>query len=195
MNLFTAAIFGILQGATEFLPISSSAHLALAHYFFGAEEAGLTFDVALHLGTLLAIVIYFRDDFWQMGKAVLGLNPEREEAKKLRTMSLYICLATIPGVLAGLLLGDIAEQYFRHPALVAAVLAGAGLLLLLADQAGRRVRDFGKITLTDFLGRKVDQRILPSQNIFPDTIRDFETEIGHKLMIGPYKASFLGSYG
>lgn len=151
MNIFTAAIFGILQGATEFLPISSSAHLALAHYFFGAEEAGLTFDVALHLGTLLAIVIYFRDDFWQMGKAVLGLNPKRDEAKKLRGMSLYICLATIPGVLAGLLLGDIAEQYFRHPALVAAVLAGAGLLLLLADQAGRRVRDFGKITLTDAL--------------------------------------------
>ena len=151
MNIFTAAILGIIQGATEFLPISSSGHLALAHYFFGAEEASLTFDVALHLGTLLAIVIYFRDDFWQMGKAVLGLNQERDEAKRLRTMAVYICLATIPGVLAGLLLGDTAEQYFRHPAMVAMVLAGAGLLLLLADQAGKRTRDFGKITLRDGL--------------------------------------------
>ncbi|OGQ99080.1 MAG: undecaprenyl-diphosphatase UppP [Deltaproteobacteria bacterium RIFOXYD12_FULL_55_16] len=151
MNIFIAAIFGIIQGATEFLPISSSAHLALAHYFFGAEEAGLTFDVALHLGTLLAITIYFRDDFWQMGKAVLGLNPEREEAKKLRGMAFFLCLATLPGVLAGLLLGDLAEQYFRQPAMVAAVLAGAGLLLLIVDQTGKRVRDFGKITLIDAL--------------------------------------------
>jgi undecaprenyl-diphosphatase len=151
MNIFTAAIFGIIQGATEFLPVSSSAHLALAHYFFGAEEAGLTFDVALHLGTLLAILIYFRSDFWEIGKAVLGLNREREEEKRLRGMALYICLATIPGVVAGLLLGEAAEKYFRHPALVAAVLAGAGLLLLLADQAGKRVRDFGKISMIDAL--------------------------------------------
>jgi undecaprenyl-diphosphatase len=151
MNIFTSAIFGILQGATEFLPISSSGHLALAHYFFGANEAGLTFDVALHLGTLLAIVIYFRDDFWQMGRAVLGLYPEKDEARKLRSMAWYICFATIPGVMAGLLLGDIAESHFRHPGMVAAVLAGAGLLLLLADQAGKRVRDFGVITLLDAL--------------------------------------------
>jgi len=151
MNIFTAAIFGIIQGATEFLPISSSGHLALAHYFFGAKEAGLTFDVALHLGTLLAIVIYFRDDFRQMGKAVLGLNPEKDEAKRLRTMAGYICLATLPGVAAGLLLGEPAEKYFRHPAMVAAVLAGAGLLLLIADQASKRVHDFGKITLLDAL--------------------------------------------
>ncbi|MCG2822657.1 MAG: undecaprenyl-diphosphatase UppP [Desulfobulbaceae bacterium] len=151
MNIFTAAILGIIQGATEFLPISSSGHLALAHYFFGAEEASLTFDVALHLGTLLAILIYFRDDFLQMGKAVLGLNHNGEEAKRLRGMAFFICLATIPGVLAGLFLGDTAEQYFRHPAMVAGALAGAGLLLLLADQAGKRARDFGKITLPDAL--------------------------------------------
>jgi len=65
----------------------------------------------------------------------------------------------------------------------------------IENHSDTHIAPVGKITLTDFLGRKVDQRILPSQNIFPDTIRDFETEIGHKLMIGPYKASFLGSYG
>jgi len=65
----------------------------------------------------------------------------------------------------------------------------------IENHSDTHIAPVGKITLTDFLGRKVDQRILPSQNIFPDTLRDFETEIGHKLMIGPYKASFLGSYG
>ena len=71
MNLFHAILLGLLQGATEFLPISSSGHLALAHYFFGASEGSLAFDVALHLGTLVAIVIYFRDDLLTMATALL----------------------------------------------------------------------------------------------------------------------------
>jgi len=151
MNLIEAVLLGIIQGATEFLPVSSSGHLALAHYFLGAQEAELAFDVALHLGTLLAILAYFRDDFLQMGKAVLGLHKEPVENQRLRKMALFIAIATIPGALAGLLLGKTAETYFRHPALVASALAGAGLLLLLADQAGTRVRDFKKITLADAL--------------------------------------------
>ncbi len=151
MNIFTATIFGIIQGATEFLPVSSSAHLALAHYFLGAQESDLAFDVALHLGTLLAILAYFRDDFWQMGKAVIGLHKEPAETQRLRKMALFIALATIPGALAGLLLEKTAENYFRHPAMVAAALAGAGLLLLLADRAGKRARNFETIRLVDAL--------------------------------------------
>lgn len=151
MNLIEAAIFGIIQGATEFLPVSSSGHLALAHYFLGAQESDLAFDVALHLGTLLAILAYFRDDFWQMGKAVLGLHKEPAETQRLRKMALFIAIATVPGALAGLLLGKAAENYFRHPAMVATALAGAGLLLLLADRAGKRTRNFEKITLTNAL--------------------------------------------
>lgn len=149
MNLFEAAIFGFIQGATEFLPISSSGHLALAHHFFGTEEAGLAFDVALHIGTLLAIVLYFFDDFWQIGKAVFGIHQEKTEAKRLRRLAFYIVVATIPGVLAGLFLGDLSEHYFRNPLMIAAALAGAGLLLLIADRSGKRSRDFGNLTMLD----------------------------------------------
>ncbi len=151
MNIIEAIIFGIIQGATEFLPVSSSGHLALAHYFLGAQESDLAFDVALHLGTLLAILAYFRDDFWQMGKAILGLHQEQTETQRLRRMTLFLAIATVPGALAGLLLGKTAETYFRHPAMVAAALAGAGLLLLLADRTGRRSRSFEAITLIDVL--------------------------------------------
>ena len=151
MNTIEAVIFGVIQGATEFLPVSSSGHLALAHYFLGAQESDLAFDVALHLGTLLAILVYFRDDFRQMGKAVFGLHPEEAETKRLRKMALFLALATVPGALAGLLLGKAAENYFRHPAMVAAALAGAGLLLLIADRAGRRSRSVEAITLIDAL--------------------------------------------
>ncbi len=151
MNLIEAIILGIIQGATEFLPVSSSGHMALAHYFLGAQESDLAFDVALHLGTLVAILIYFRDDFWQMGKAILGLHKEPTETQRLRKMALFIAIATVPGVLAGLLLGEAAENYFRHPAMVAVALAGAGLLLLLADRTGKHTRNFEAITLTNAL--------------------------------------------
>ena len=151
MNIIEAIIFGTIQGAAEFLPISSSGHLALAHYFLGAQASDLAFDVALHLGTLLAILVYFRDDFWQMGKAVLGLHKQHEETRRLQKMALFIAMATVPGALAGLLLEKAAETYFRHPAMVAAALAGAGLLLLLADRAGKRTRNFEKITLGNAL--------------------------------------------
>lgn len=151
MNFLEAVLFGIIQGATEFLPISSSGHLALAHYFFGSEDVGLAFDVALHLGTLLAILAYFRADFLAMAQAVLGRLPDREEAARLRILVFTLAVATVPGVLAGLLLGDFAEISLRHPGSVAAALAGAGLLLLLADRLGTRSREFKKMTLKDAL--------------------------------------------
>ncbi len=151
MNLAEAAIFGIIQGATEFLPISSSGHLALAHYFLGTQEVGLAFDVALHLGTLLAILIYFRTDFFEIARALLGLNRDRQEAARLKGLAFFICIGTIPGVLAGLFLGDLAEHSFRHPAMVAIALTAAGLLLLAADRLGKRQREFKGIFLLDAL--------------------------------------------
>jgi undecaprenyl-diphosphatase len=151
MNFLEAIFFGFIQGATEFLPVSSSGHLALAHYFFGSEDVGLAFDVALHLGTLLAILTYFRADFRAMAEAVLGLHQDHDEAARLRGMVFLLAVATIPGVLAGLFLGNMAEVSFRHPASVAMALAVAGLGLLLADRLGRRLREFKKITLKDAL--------------------------------------------
>lgn len=150
MNLAYAAIFGILQGVTEFLPISSSGHLMLAHYFFGMHEAELAFDVTLHIGTLFAILLYFRADFLELGLGVLGMK-QPEETARLRRLFFHLVIATIPGALAGLLLGRAAEESFRHPLLVAVALAGAGGLLLAADRLGRHHRNFASINLRDAL--------------------------------------------
>lgn len=151
MGILQAIFFGVLQGATEFLPISSSGHLALAHAFLGSQGVGLTFDVVLHMGSLLAILLYFKNDFLQMFKAILFFRDNRPEANNLRKLAGYICLATIPCVIAGILLSDAAETLFRHPAMIAAALAGAGLLLLWADKKGKRHRSLQSITIVDVL--------------------------------------------
>ena len=142
MNFFYAIFLGLLQGATEFLPISSSGHLALAESFLGIKEGSLAFDVALHLGTLLGVIIYFRRDFSVMFIAVVKPRVLGEEAIKQR-------LLTIPAAVAGYLLKDAAETIFREPILIAGTLAGAGLLLLLADKLGKHKRSMKHIGLAD----------------------------------------------
>jgi len=150
MNLVNAIFLGLLQGATEFLPISSSGHLALFEYFLGIEEAGLVFDVALHLGTLLGVLIYFRRDFILMLAAVVKQGRiEDDEARQYRWLALYICIGTVPAVAAGYLLKDAAESVFRTPVFIAGTLAGAGLLLLLADKLGKLQRSMKNIGLAD----------------------------------------------
>ena len=149
MNIVHATFLGFLQGATEFLPISSSGHLALAHYFLGATETGLAFDVALHLGTLLAIVVYFREDLLTMAAALLQPGRQDEASRERRRLAWFLVLATIPGALAGLLLENAASTYLRHPAVVALTLSAAGLLLLLADRHSGRSRPFATLSLKD----------------------------------------------
>ncbi len=148
MNLLYAALLGILQGITEFLPVSSSGHLALAEAFFDIEEAGLTFDIALHMGTLIAILIYFRQDFLNLFAALLG-SGTREATEQGRRMCLYICLGSIPAVVFGLLFGHAAETHFRGPATIAFTLSAAGFFLWLAEKKGIRSRNFSSITLKD----------------------------------------------
>lgn len=149
MNYFYAIFLGLLQGATEFLPISSSGHLALVESFLGIEEAGLAFDVALHLGTLLGVLIYFRRDFSMMFTALLRPRVLGDKARQQRFLALYICLGTIPAVVAGYLLKDAAETVFRTPLLIAGSLAVGGLLLLLADKLGKHQRSMKTIGLAD----------------------------------------------
>ena len=149
MNIFNAIFLGLLQGATEFLPISSSGHLVLAEYFLGLEEVGLSFDVALHLGTLLAILTYFRKDFMLMIRALLPVTDPDDEILFHRKLALYIVLGTIPGGLAGFLLNDLVETIFRDPVLVASSLGGVALLLLWAERVGKKRRDIRAISLVD----------------------------------------------
>lgn len=150
MDIFLSIFLGFLQGATEFLPISSSGHLVLAERVLGIEEAGLTFDVMLHLGTLAGLLLYFRTDFLEMGKAFWPRSAG-EHVQFSRKIALYICLATIPAVAVGLVFGSEAETIWRSPLLVASTLSIFGLLLLIADIKGRHSRDFFTITLTDIL--------------------------------------------
>lgn len=150
MNLLYAAFLGILQGATEFLPVSSSGHLALAEAFFQIEEAGLPFDVALHMGTLIAILIYFRKDFRELLFAFVSRTDDAETCRQ-RRMCWYIALGTLPAVAAGLLLEHAAEHYLRGPATVAFSLSGAGFFLWLAEKKGSKSRNFAAITLRDAL--------------------------------------------
>jgi len=151
MSIFYAIFLGLLQGVTEFLPISSSAHLALAEFYLGVEQAGLTFDVALHLGTLTGVLVYFRRDFIKMGMAFLAPGQLGGEAGRQRQLAGYIILGTVPAVIAGLLLEDAAESIFRSPAMIAATLVGAGLLLWVADRTGKLQRKLDSLRLTDAL--------------------------------------------
>ncbi len=136
MSWFAAAILGVVQGVTEFLPISSSAHLILARAFFGwdAEGLGVAFDVACHVGTLMAVLVYFRADIAAMISALpqaFSTRPSRDG----RRIQLII-VGTIPVVIVGLLWADVLEASTRTPAVAATALAVGAVLLLIIERAG-----------------------------------------------------------
>ncbi len=133
-------MLGVVQGLTEFLPVSSSGHLILARAFFGwdAEQFGLAFDVACHVGTLLAVLVYFRRDVLAMIMALPGAVTGRAgEAERLLRL---IVVGTLPVVVVGVLLGDWLEG-IRSPAVVAATLAIGAVGLIVAEKLGRQTRD------------------------------------------------------
>ncbi|MGD0075006.1 MAG: undecaprenyl-diphosphatase UppP [Candidatus Binataceae bacterium] len=136
-------ILGILQGLTEFLPVSSSAHLAIVPWLFGWKDQGLAFDVALHLGTLLALLIYYGKDWIAMLSSVV--KGGREE----RRLLLFLIVASIPGAIFGLLFEKQAETIFRSPLLIACTMTALGLLLSIADRSKKLRRTFNDITLGD----------------------------------------------
>lgn len=129
MTEFQAVILGILQGAGEFLPISSSAHLAIAPRLFGWEYQGLTYDVMLHLGTLLAVIIYFAKDWLKIFRDA-ALAPRTPEGRVLW----LLVLATVPAAAAGLALNDYAETVFRDPRWIAFNLVFFSGVIWLADR-------------------------------------------------------------
>jgi undecaprenyl-diphosphatase len=141
VNLPAAVLLGIIQGITEFLPVSSSAHLILARAFFGWEtppELGLAFDVALHIGTLVAIVAFFRVEIAAMMRAVpQALAPAPPAAGRLVQL---IALGTVPILIVGLLFTDRVEAALRQPAVAAAALAAGAVAMLIAERLGPRTR-------------------------------------------------------
>jgi len=136
-TLFQALVLGLLQGLAEFLPISSSAHLAIVPWLFHWPDPGLSFDVALHFGTLIAVIWYFRAEWAALLRATWQIVTTRKIETVEQKRAAFIVLATIPGGIAGLLLADKAETAFRNPALTASALIVLGILLWLADRLAR----------------------------------------------------------
>jgi len=155
--LLQAVLLGVVQGLTEFLPVSSSAHLILARAFFGfdGERFGLPFDVACHAGTLAAILAYFRRDLLDMLRAVPRAWAPAEGDGPARLIWLVV-IGTIPAVIAGGLAGD-AIDAVRSPAVIAITLGAGGLLMMLAEKIGPQTRGGDTLSLGEALAIGVAQ--------------------------------------
>ncbi|MCR6651589.1 MAG: undecaprenyl-diphosphate phosphatase [Cellvibrionaceae bacterium] len=148
MTILQTLVLGILQGITEFLPISSSAHLILVPLVTGWPDQGVAFDLAVHVGTLLAVVLYFRKDLLAITRdGTLSIIQRRQVGQS--RLAWAVLLGTIPTGLAGLLLMDLVETSLRSMAIIAATTVIFGLLLGLADMTNRGTRELDQLTWRD----------------------------------------------
>lgn len=146
---FQALVLGLLQGLGEFLPISSSAHLALAPWLLHWPDPGLAFDVALHFGTLVAVLWYFRGEWAALARAAWQIVTTRRIVTVEQRRALYVVIATIPGGIFGLLLEKKAETTLRNPALIAAALLVMGVILWFVDRARAQARNINALRTSD----------------------------------------------
>jgi undecaprenyl-diphosphatase len=168
LPIYQAVVLAIVQGIAEFIPVSSSAHLIIVRRLLGWNELSpaheLTFDVALHFGTLLSVLFYFRRTWFQIVRAALGgkvvrfseaggdLDLSPEDAKQERLLLWFLAAATIPGAIAGKLLEHSAEDYFReHIILIAAALIVVALLMWLGEKVSSREKPLSRVSLADAL--------------------------------------------
>lgn len=152
ISAFQAIVLGIIQGATEFLPISSSAHLFIVPWIFNWQYQGLAFDVVLHLGTLVGVVAYLWGDWKRILRG--ALTGERE-----RTTFWFIILACLPGALVGALLEKEAERIFRAPLLIAISSSSFAIVLWATDFWGKQRKNIEEMTFLDALLIGVAQAI------------------------------------
>ena len=146
MSLLQIIVLALVQGITEFLPISSSAHLILAPHVFGWQDQGLHFDVAVNTGTLLAVVLYFRRDLGQIFlDGFRGLRTPLAGWTPAYRLPWALILGTVPVAICGLLFYDWIATAARNPRLIAGTSIGFGILLWLADRWGTRRRDLGSL--------------------------------------------------
>lgn len=150
MPIYQAVLLAIVQGFTEFLPISSSAHLALAPWLLGWPDQGLTFDIALHFGTLAAVLIYFFRDWVQVIAQGFGLSHGPDGGLRRNPKLLwYLAAATIPVGIVGFLLKDMVETTLRSPFIIGFMLISIGLLMAYAERQSRLEKTVGDVTLAD----------------------------------------------
>jgi undecaprenyl-diphosphatase len=151
--LYQAIILAVIQGLTEFLPVSSTAHLVLFPWLLGWPDGGLVFDVALHVGTLAAVLLYFLRDWLELALAGLGFRYPRhagdEAIRHNARMFWYLVAGTVPAALAGFFFEHIIEDKLRHPIPIAAALIVVGLLMGWADYAARLERRMDQLRFSD----------------------------------------------
>jgi len=151
LTVFQAFVLGVVQGLAEFLPISSSAHLALAPWALGWKDPGLAFDVALHLGTLATVLWYFRREWGALVASALQIVRSRRVETPEQWRVVFLVIGTVPAAFAGLLLEEAAETAFRAPALMAVTLMVMGVLLWAADRFMPQARAIDQMTWRDAL--------------------------------------------
>lgn len=159
MDLILAFIFGLTQGITEFLPISSSGHLVVLHDIFQIETiSDLSFDVALHAGTLLAVLIVFWGDAWRIVQksAAQTATPERAQNRQLLAA---IAVGTVPAAVVGYFLKDIIEQALRAPGIVALMLVLVGILFLVVERTKWHQRELSHMRWLDGLWIGIAQAV------------------------------------
>ena len=150
MPLLQVIVLAVVQGLTEFLPVSSTAHLYLTSWLFGWQIEGLDFDIALHLGTLLAVFLYFARDWIQIIGQGFGLRMRGDDELEHNHMLLWLLvLGTIPVGVAGLLFNKQAEGAWRNPFVIGTMLIVVGILMWFAENASRRERDLSSVSVPD----------------------------------------------
>ena len=178
MTILQAFILGIIQGITEFLPISSSAHLVLIPHFFNwqlVEEFVFPFDVLVQVGTLIAVLVFFREDLYKIVKGfIVGIFCKKPFGTRDSRMGWYIILASIPAGIAGLMLEDGIDQAFHNPIAAGAFLIFTAGLLFLAERIGTNTRDIEEMKWNDSLWIGVSQILA----LFPGVSRSGATITG-----------------
>lgn len=158
-DLLATIVLGVIQGFTEFLPVSSSAHLILGHAVLGFDVNALSFDVSLHLGTLAAVVAVFWRDLWRYFQAFFGSLRRWNWSNSDQRMAWYLLIGSIPAGVVGLLLEKAAESSFRNPALLAATLAIGGILFVAVERFARQRRTFDSLRFRDAVAIGVAQSL------------------------------------
>lgn len=152
MNLFQALILGLVQGLTEYIPVSSTGHLVLVPWLLGWPDAPFTFEVLIQWGTLVGVFIYFWQDIWQIVTGVIqGLRQRRPLATFEAKLGWLVVMATIPAVVFGVIFKDFFESFFSAPIYVGVFIGLTSIILVIAERYGSRQRDLDSIGWLDAL--------------------------------------------
>lgn len=148
-EILKAILLGVVQGLTEFLPVSSTAHLRIIPSFFGWGDIGASYTAVIQVGTMIAIILYFRSDLMNMAKAMMLSLKTRDFDSKDTRLLIMIIIGTVPIVIAGFLLKDLIRHQFRNMYIVAASLIFFSIILMIADRFTKKKVDLNSITYKD----------------------------------------------